>query len=388
MKKKVESWSVEKLKEHFPQIEFPEYQREPNLWSLVEKQRLIDSMIRRFDIASLYFYQHEDGSIDCVDGRQRIGAIMSFLGNNPADTDDNFRFKHLNEIYEDSPLFESLEGKTFDEIKELNKESQDVTAHGFVTGLLDYPLTVVLLSDSEKSEEFNLQFTRLNLGTIINSGEKLHAMVGDFRNVCFDQLGRHPFLEDTNIPTRRFAREQVAAQILAQVFSIDSSGDFTRTRHFDLQRLFKQNSTLTEKQRELVDDISDLFDLLNEAFQQIKILRNRAITVSTVLLAWKSKIDTPKEASELATFIEEFVYRLKWQVKKGLLADEEYHYLAEFQHNITQASAEGYSVEFRADMLEKEFNRWRESQELRGDADWKERHPGCDPSEESRRLAA
>ena len=384
MKKKVKSWSVEKLKEHFSQIEFPEYQREPNLWSLVEKQRLIDSMIRRFDIASLYFYQHEDGSIDCVDGRQRIGAIMSFLGDNPVDTDDNFRFKHLNEIYEDSPLFESLEGKTFDEINNLNED----IARNFVTDLLSYPLTVVLLSDSRESEEFNLQFTRLNLGTIINSGEKLHAMVGDFRNECFDRLGQHPFLEGTNIPTRRFAREQVAAQILAQVFSIDSSGDFTRIRHFDLQRLFKQNSTLTEKQRELVDDISDLFDLLNGAFQQINILRNRAITVSTVLLAWKSRIKTPEEASKLATFIEEFVYRLKWQVKKGLLIDEEYHYLTEFQHNITQASAEGYSVEFRADMLEKEFNRWRESQELRGDAEWKKRHPDRDLSKESRGLAA
>ena len=54
MDKKVESWSVQDLREHFSQIDFPEYQREPNLWTLVEKQRLIDSMMRRFDIASLY----------------------------------------------------------------------------------------------------------------------------------------------------------------------------------------------------------------------------------------------------------------------------------------------------------------------------------------------
>ena len=80
MEKKVVPWSVEDLRANFPRVDFPEYQREPNLWSLIEKQRLIDSMIRRFDIASLYFYRHGDGAIDCVDGRQRIGAIMSFLG--------------------------------------------------------------------------------------------------------------------------------------------------------------------------------------------------------------------------------------------------------------------------------------------------------------------
>ena len=110
MDKKVESWSVQDLRENFPQIDFPEYQREPNLWTLVEKQRLIDSMTRRFDIASLYLYRHEDGAIDCVDGRQRIGAIMSFVGDNEADADTKFRYRHLNEVYEDERVYGRLEG--------------------------------------------------------------------------------------------------------------------------------------------------------------------------------------------------------------------------------------------------------------------------------------
>ena len=82
MRKKVRPMTVAELRELFPTISFPEYQREPNLWSLTEKQRLIDSVMRAFDIASLYFYEHEGGGTDCVDGRQRIGALMSFLGVN------------------------------------------------------------------------------------------------------------------------------------------------------------------------------------------------------------------------------------------------------------------------------------------------------------------
>ena len=58
MKKTISTWSVEDLREKFPQINFPEYQREPNLWSLLDKRRLIDSMVRQFDIASLYFSEH------------------------------------------------------------------------------------------------------------------------------------------------------------------------------------------------------------------------------------------------------------------------------------------------------------------------------------------
>ena len=385
MDKKVESWSVQNLREHFSRIDFPEYQREPNLWTLVEKQRLVDSMTRRFDIASLYLYRHEDGAIDCVDGRQRIGAIMSFVGDNETDADANFRYRHLNEVYEDEPVYGPLEGLAFGEINKLSQEPQELLAREFIAAFLDYPLTVIMLSDSHQSEEFNLQFTRLNLGTIINSGEKLHAMVGELRNECFDGLGKHPFLQRTNIPTRRFAREQVAAQILAQIFSLHASGRFVRTRHFDLQGMFKRNSTLSNEQRELVKRVTRLLDLLAEPFGSLNILRNRAITVSTVLLAWRREVDTKEEACELAAFVEEFVSRLNWQMKKGLLMDREYHYLTGFQRNITQASAEGSSVASRAHMLEKQFERWMQTKQLRGDAAWKDNNPGLEPSVESRR---
>ena len=178
------------------------------------------------------------------------------------------------------------------------------TAERFVESLLNYKLNVVILSDSNRSEEFNLQFTRLNLGAIINSGEKLHAMVGDLRHVCFDQLGNHPFLQATSIPTRRFAREQVAAQILAHVFSLAESTSYARTRHIDLQRLFKLKSNLDEGERETIERVSELLGRLNIAFGGHSPLRNRAITVSTVLLAWELGLETQQEADDVA-----FVHR-------------------------------------------------------------------------------
>ena len=386
MDKNIEDWPIEKLREMYPQIDFPGYQREPNLWSATEKQRLIDSIIRRFDIAPLYFYRHETGSFDCVDGRQRIGTIMSFLGSDQDDSSD-FRFRILNEIYdEEEPNFHSFEGKTFADIDQLAKQSDDPAASKFVESLLSYRLNVVILSDSNRSEEFNLQFTRLNLGTIINSGEKLHAMIGDLRNVCFEQLGGHPFLQGTSIPTRRFAREQVAAQILAQVFSLAESEpeSYARTRHIDLQRLFKLKSNLDVGEWETIERVSELLDRLNLAFNGHSPLRNRAITVSTVLLAWKLGLETQEGADQTATFIDEFVRTLNWQVKQGLLMDPAYHYLSEFQRSITQASAESSSVAARAKTLQEEFDRWRQSAEFRGDAEWKERHPGLDPRQESR----
>lgn len=397
MEKMIEQWSVEKLEKIFPQIDFPEYQREPNLWSIREKQRLIDSMLRSFDIAPLYLYKHRTGLIDCVDGRQRIGTIMSFLGANQQDSHDNFRFKVLNEIYEDEePPFGPLDGKTYEDIRRLGEESVEEEqaadpagklACQFLNRLHEYQLNVVMLSDSDRPQEFNLQFTRLNLGAIINAGEKLHAMVGELRDECFEGLGKHDFLEETNIPTRRFAREQVAATILAQIFSIVESGDprsFVRTRHIDLQRLFKQQSILDNQHRTTIEKLSQLFDLLGVAFKETDVLRSRAITVSTVLLAWNRKVNTQHLADQVASFVQEFVLRLRWQLRKGLDVAPEYRYLTDFQRNVTQGTAGVSGVAARAEVFEREFDGWVKSCKLSGDLEYAYRTK-LDPVKESRR---
>ena len=391
MKKDISTWSVAELRDQFSQVNFPEYQREPNLWSLLDKRRLIDSMVRQFDIASLYFYEHDDQSLDCVDGRQRIGTIMAFLGSNPDDDHERFSLELQNEYSDEehSKGLQSLDRLTFEQIKDISSDDGDARkedAREFVENLLKYPLSVVKLSDSRAAAEFNLQFIRLNIGTIINSGERLNAMVGDIRNECFGEgrLGSHEFLNATRIPTRRFAREQVAAQILAQVFSLNDSSDFCRTRHIDLQKFFKQYGDLTVERRDLIDRVHNLLDRLRGPFGESEVLRNRAITVSTVLLAWRREVTTQEQAEKLARFIEEFQYRLSWQIKKGFDVDLEYRYLREFQRYLTQASVEKPAFRERARILEQEFAFWSEMNELTGDAQWKEANPGEEPSERSR----
>jgi len=97
-----------------PQIKFPEYQREPTIWHLNAKQRLIDSIVRKFDIASIYLYKYDDQTFDCIDGRQRILAINSFFGKEGEDS--GFPYKPMNEIYDDNSEFESLGGESYKEM--------------------------------------------------------------------------------------------------------------------------------------------------------------------------------------------------------------------------------------------------------------------------------
>ena len=57
MNKKNDTWTIEDIRKNIKTIEFPEYQREPIVWSLIKKQKLIDSILRDFDIAPIYLFK-------------------------------------------------------------------------------------------------------------------------------------------------------------------------------------------------------------------------------------------------------------------------------------------------------------------------------------------
>ena len=46
MKRRVEDWTVERLYKERARLSFPEYQRQPNLWSVEKNSLLIDSILR------------------------------------------------------------------------------------------------------------------------------------------------------------------------------------------------------------------------------------------------------------------------------------------------------------------------------------------------------
>lgn len=385
MRKVAESWKISKLWKKIRQIDFPEYQREPTVWGRDAKQRLVDSIGRQFHIASFYFYMNDESSWDCVDGRQRIGAIMSFLKENPGGDHNGFEYRVLNEIFSehDNP-YSRLDGKNWSEIEALAKNGEKDARH-FRDAFLDYELTVIMLHDSSAPEEFNLQFARLNLGTIINSGEKLNAMVGDLRDLCFEDLAKHKFLESAAIRTRRFATEQLAAQIVAQVFALETGRqtrerEFARTRHNDLQRLFKENTQLDADRKKWIEGVRGAMNLLAGQLDGSPALRSRAIVLSAILLAYELHIGSEDEAHSVAAFVSEFVRCLRWQISKGLDIDPEYHSLVEFQRHLTQASVEKPAVRRRAEMLEDAYNLWRDTGKLPGDEEYEKAHPSEDLS--------
>lgn len=359
MKKTNSYWTIRDLIDNRHRIEFPEYQREPTVWNLEKKQRLIDSILRGIDIASIYLFKKEENSYDCIDGRQRINAILSYLGENQTDTEDNnFRLTITNEIFEDYDKFREVHNKRFDR---LPKEWQDK--------IWDYRISTVIIENIDSSEELNLFFLRLQLGQILNAGEKLHAMTGEMRDFIFNDIGIHDFFKGINIPYRRYARDQVAAQIALNYFRKKETGDYHRARYIDLQEFFKERNRLSGDDKEFTNEIRQKLDKTCNYFKdKLHLIGNRAIAVSVFLFV-SDLIDQGKE-NEIGRFVEFFVKlirTLKWQVPKGVQMDTAYHYLLDFQTYVTQAAGEKYAIQNRHDFLDKGFYYYKQHNAIEGD---------------------
>jgi hypothetical protein len=318
----------------------------------------MDSILREFDIAAIYLYEREDHGWECIDGRQRLNAIMSFLGSNPTDEHNGFSLRIHNEVADDAEEeFAHLDGHTF---AELDDQS----------AILGYQVITVILSGVRGPSEFNLQFLRLNLGTLINAGEKLHAMVGVMRNRLFESggLGAHPFLADVAIPTRRYSRELLAAQLMLQVSSRREFGHFARARHFDLQRYLKRYADSEDTR---LGEVRETLDALSQGAPSLSgELGNRAIAVSVVLAGWELGVRSNADlAMRYAQFVGVFLERLKYQRDriKNLNPDPRYEYLVTFQRNLTQAAVERPAVTYRHDTLKEQFQVWSETDRLSGD---------------------
>lgn len=373
MMRDVRTLSIAELQQQFLNIEFPEYQREANIWNRDQKQRLIDSILRQFDISAIYFYERASGLPECIDGQQRLNAIMSFLGENPADKRDNgFPLRIDNEISVGlTTPFDILSGQSYRSIQQMDTPP----AKAALQAILEYKLNVVHLSGATEDDEFNLQFLRLNLGTLINAGEKLHAMVGEMRDEIFEPggVGKHPFLDKVRIPGRRFSRELTGAQVLLQSVHRYEHGTFTRARHLDLQRFVKERAelgdaaTTVEAVRETLDELErHAPDLGSE-------LRNRAFTVSVVLLAWELQIAGTKQVFKFASYISAFAGRLRWlldELRSFKAPNEHYRYLINFQRDLTQAAVEKPAVSNRHETLTDGWVSWTASNGIRGDAEY------------------
>lgn len=325
MKSKIREWSLKKLYERRNQIYFPVYQRS-DVWNLDKRSLLIDSILTGIDIPKIYLHKPDARQRwDCIDGHQRIDAIIGFF-------DEEFNW----------------EGRKF---SELATEQQNT--------IKEYLLTIVEITRISPDDVREL-FRRLNLGIPLNSGEKLNAIASSMRDFV-EKMTQTEFIKEIDVPTRRFAKQQICAQICNNSSFINKTGEFRNSKFDDLQILYRTQSDFDHDSPE-AKGILSVLEKLNQIFgSEAKNIRNRASTISIYLLAEEMIKNGELIGKEkaLKRFYLEFLKELKKQVGMGI--DFTNRFLMQYQTYIIQAADSKRAITERHGNLKKAFRFYLES---------------------------
>lgn len=351
MKRKVVEWTIEEIYKRRERIIFPDYQREPKIWNLKNKQLLIDSILNDIDIPKLYFHETEMNMYEVVDGQQRLWAIWEFIDNAYIYKSDS----------KDSKLKE-LEGKKFEEFP-LNAKNK----------IRSYPLQITLISDVS-DEYLRKLFLRLQLGLLLVAGEKLHASSGFMRDFVFKTMVKHPFIKSIKIPERRYAKETLCAQICINSFSRKNFNEFSRTRYEDLSYFFEDYKKPAGNELKFYYDrckhILSVLDILNSYFKEkASELKNRSFILSVYLfveeLFEKQKDEISKIMPTFVRFSIELLKRLRAETKLGFNRKNEALYI--FESYLSNAPGEKYQIERRHERLKEFFDYYQQTGNIKGD---------------------
>lgn len=217
MQNRIFSWSCSTVVERKDKIDpNPVYQRGP-VWRLDQQQRLIDSILRGYDIPKLYFFRR--GSVepyehDVTDGQQRLLAIWRFFANEyPLGADS-----------EDVPNFGDLSGILYSDLPE-----------GAQDRLKLFHLTICEITDATETEVREL-FLRLQEGASLNPAEKRNAMLGGMRDFVARLGEEHPVFPLTRISNSRFGWHNLAAHVVR----LELAEGPADTKASDLRQMYEE----------------------------------------------------------------------------------------------------------------------------------------------------
>ncbi len=335
IKRRIEQWTIEYVFNNRDNFSQADYQRNPRLWKITDKHRLIDSILTDIDIPKMYLNETAKDQYEIVDGQQRLYAIWEFI-----DNDYKFGSKDLKE----------LDGKTFDAFP---KEYRDK--------ILNYELQFTVIKNAS-DEYLRTLFLRLQLGLLLVAGEKLKAESGAMRDFIFDRMVKHPFINKVNIPNRRYAKQALSAQICINSFRRVQLKTFSSTRYDDLYYFFREYREVAGDEKkffeERCDHIISVLDILERHFKdEAKHLRNRSFILSVYLFVESLYEEDEKVLIRVMPLIVDFanqlLKRLKEEAKLGIHRKNEELY--RFESYLSNAPGEKYQIENRDNKLSELF---------------------------------
>ena len=316
------SRAIDKVYKRRDRIEMPDFQRE-EVWPDVKKRLLIDSILQGWHLPKFYFRKLDDGSFECVDGQQRLSAIFEFF-------DDQLSL--------DADTAKRVGGARYTELPDDVSDAYD-----------DFEIDVEEIEGATDVELEEL-FKRLQLGTPLNTAEKINAIQSELGTFCRDMADKPFFDKKIALKDTRYTHFET---VVKWAF-VEARGIQPQMRHRQLESLLRDNRTFSCSS-DTAKTICGAIDFLDKAFaKECTALRNRANTLSICMLAsrvYSQAVIGGAAAKEFRTFVESFFGDLSAEVEKGVKAvDKE---LLRYQHAITSGSTGGDSIRTRINILTK-----------------------------------
>lgn len=316
------SRAIDKIYKRRDRIEMPDFQRE-EVWSDTRKRLLIDSILKGWHLPKFYFQKQDDGTMECVDGQQRLTAIFEFF-------DD--------ELELDEEMARRIGGAKYSTLPDEVSDAFD-----------DFEIDMEEIEDATDDELEEL-FKRLQLGMPLNTAEKINAIQGELRDFCHEMANKQFFKERIGLKNTRYTHFEA----IAKWAFVEARGIQPQMRYPQLESLLRDNKTFS-KSSDTAKRISGALDFLGKSFPETcKIVRNRANALSICMLAgrvYSQGLTADEDASTFRDFTQSFFSQLAVEVEKGVRAiDKE---LLRYQHAITSGSTGGDSVKTRIEILTK-----------------------------------
>ncbi len=219
----------------------PAVQREL-VWTNSQKQLLIDSLFKDFDIPKVYFRNVEKDNrlaYEVIDGQQRLNAIFSFMNDEyalPLDSDDVFG--------------EQVAGKKWSQLSSTTQIQFQNTSID-VVHLVGYT-----------DEEIDETFLRLQNGTPLKAAEKRRAIAGNMRNVVYELSKHDVFKKYCAFENSHYAYEDVTAKIIKQCFEGKASNISAQA----LKKMYELNSSITLEDK-VIKETKKALDFIKRAFK-------------------------------------------------------------------------------------------------------------------------
>lgn len=283
------SWPIYSLQKQKSKINTnPDYQR-PSVWTKSQKQLLIDSILREYDIPKIYIHQVKPGYYDVVDGQQRIRAIFSFLENEfplPKDSDPVNGVEVANKYY-----------------KDLDIDTSNI--------IDSYNLDFIIL-DNETEDEIREMFLRLQNGTSLKAQEKRNAIPSKMRDFV-KHVACHRFFESVNFSNSRFTFDLIAAQMCL----LSLNGNICNIKDKDLNEMYWSRKDFDENSKE-AKNITKILDYLYKMFPKKtpELKRYSVISLFILLMDIMPNYDIRDREDDIANWFIDFEYERLVDEKK------------------------------------------------------------------------